>query len=191
MDPEPQSGPAENEDRDARDLARFLSGDERGFEDLVRRYETRLRAVAYGVLRDWGLAEDAAQDAFLTAYRKAATFRNEGAFRGWLFRIVLNRARDLARARRRRAEEGADPATAAFAEGVETQHRLEAEWAIGQSLDTLRPEHRMALVLKEIEGMGYQEIADVLGWPLGTVQTRVHRARIELRDALARNRRET
>ena len=77
-------------DRDA--LARYLDGDERAFEELVIRYEARVRHVAYSVLRDHALAEDVAQETFLTAYRKAASFRGEGSVKSWVLRIAVRRA---------------------------------------------------------------------------------------------------
>lgn len=168
-------------DRDA--LARYLDGDERAFEELVIRYEAKVRRIAFGVLRDHALAEDVAQETFLTAYRKAKTFRGEGSVRGWLFRIAVRRALDELRRRGRKAEvtyfgDGAEPAVG------EPHRQLEAEWDLERGLACLTPEHRTALLLKEVEGLSYQEIADSMGWPMGTVATRIHRARLELRAQL-------
>lgn len=168
-------------DEDGATLQRFLDGDERAFEELVSRYEVQVRRLAFGVLGDRELSEDVAQDTFITAYRKARTFRGGGAFRSWLFRIAINRARDERRRQGRRLEvalEGSD-------ERVSEPHRgLEAGWALARILPTIRPEYRAAILLREVEGLSYREIADTLGWPLGTVETRIHRARLELRAAL-------
>lgn len=168
-------------DDDRELLERFLDGDETAFEALVVRHEARLRRLAHGVLRDASLAEDVAQDAFLTAHRRAKSFRGEGSVRSWLCRIALNRARDELRRQKRRPE---NELPDELDSGVEPQRAADARWDLSRALSKLRPEHRLALVLREVEGMGYREIAEALGWPLGTVQTRVHRARLELRDAL-------
>ncbi len=163
-------------DRDA--LARFLDGDERAFEELVIRYEAKVRRIAFGVLRDAALAEDVAQETFLTAYRKADSFRAEGSVRAWLFRIAVRRALDQLKKRVRKAEVALlDDGRC----GVEPHEQLDAGWDLERALERLTPEHRAAIILKEVEGLTYQEIAESLGWPMGTVATRIHRARLELR----------
>lgn len=166
-------------DRDA--LARYLDGDERAFEELVIRYEAKIRNVAFGVLRDRGLAEDVAQETFLTAYRKAGSFRGEGSVRSWLFRIAVRRALDELRRRRRKSEVELTDAGGP----VQEPHKgLEAGWNLDRVLSELTPEHRTALILREVEGLSYREIAESLGWPVGTVATRIHRARSEVREML-------
>jgi len=166
-------------DRDA--LARFLDGDERAFEELVVRYEAKLRNIAFCVLRDRALAEDVAQETFLTAYRKADSFRAEGSVRSWLFRIAVRRALDELKRRGRKAEVALPDDGYRF---DEPHKRLDAGWDLERALERLTPEHRAALMLKEVEGLSYQEIAESLGWPMGTVATRIHRARLELRARL-------
>jgi len=166
-------------DRDA--LARTLDGDERAFEELVVRYEAKVRLVARGVLRDAALAEDVAQDTFLTAYRKADTFRGDGTVKSWLLRIAVRRALDELRRRGRRAE----GALSSAPEPRQRPHQaLDVGWDLDAGLDRLSVESRTALLMKEVEGMSYREIADAMEWPMGTVATKLHRARMELRDAL-------
>lgn len=165
-------------DRDA--LARYLDGDERAFEELVIRYEAKVRHVAFGVLRDRELAEDVAQETFLTAYRKASSYRGEGSVRSWLFRIAVRRSLDELRRRGRKSE----VPLPAIERGVEPHKGIEAGWDLERALAQLPPEHRVALMLKEIEGLSYQEIAESLAWPVGTVAVRIHRARLELKAAL-------
>lgn len=176
-------------DSDEQLLSQFLAGDERAFETLVGRYESRLRKVAYGLVRDWGLAEDVAQDAFLRAYRKAATFRGGSSVKAWLYRIAINRAHDELRRIRRKGEVALDIGMGepderrrASAEDVAAARELERH--VAMALSEMREEYRTALVLREMEGMTYREIAELLGWPLGTVQIRVHRGRLELRSRL-------
>ena len=175
-------------DSDEKLLTRFLNGEEEAFEALVVRYEAPLRKLAYGLVRDWGLAEDVAQDAFIRAYRKATTFRGGSSAKAWLYRIAINRAYDELRRIRRKKEvplenvslpERGRESTEAIAEARELQRK------IAHALAQLRPEYRTPLVLREIEGMTYREIAEFLDWPLGTVQIRIHRGRLELRSHLA------
>jgi RNA polymerase sigma-70 factor (ECF subfamily) len=166
---------------EARALERFLGGDEAAFEDLVTRYESKVRTLAYGILRDRGLAEDVAQETFLTAHQKARSFRGDSpaSFRSWLFRIAVNRARDELRRKSRRGEVELDESEAG--RDAPWDQRLDLSRAIAE----IRPEHRTALILREVEGLSYAEIAEALGWPAGTVMTRIHRARLELRALLS------
>jgi RNA polymerase sigma-70 factor (ECF subfamily) len=169
-------------DEDARTLERFLAGDEAAFEELVVRYESKVRNVAYGILRDRALSEDVAQETFLAAHRKARSFRgvqSGRSFRSWLFRIAVNRARDEYRRRSRRGEVLLE----------ESEGASEAPWDarldLTKALSKIRPEHRTVVVLRDVEGLSYAEIAKVLDWPAGTVMTRIHRARLELRALLS------
>jgi RNA polymerase sigma-70 factor (ECF subfamily) len=167
------------EDRDA--LARYLDGDERAFEELVIRYEARVRNLAFGILRDFALAEDVAQETFLTVYRKAGSFRGEGSVRSWLFKIAVRRALDELKKRGRKGEVAL---VDAHVDPNEPHKGLDAGWDLARALDRLTPEHRAALVLREVEGLSYEEIAKSLGWPMGTVATRLHRARLEIKAKL-------
>lgn len=168
-------------------LFQFLDGDERAFEALVERYEAPLRKLAYGLVRDWGLAEDIAQDAFIRAYRKAATFRGGASVKAWLYRIAINRAQDELRRIRRKREVSLESAIlpqrgTGSTEDLAAARELEGHLAV--ALAEMRAAYRTPLVLREIDGMTYREIAALLGWPLGTVQIRVHRGRLELRARL-------
>lgn len=175
-------------DSDEKLLARFLGGEEEAFEDLVARYEAPLRRLAYGMVRDWGLAEDIAQDAFIRAYRKAGTFRGGASVKAWLYRIAINRAYDELRRFQRKKEVPLETAPLSESGWASTEAVVEAsdlKRRIALALAELRPEYRTPLVLREIEGMSYREIAELLDWPLGTVQIRIHRGRRELRSRLA------
>jgi RNA polymerase sigma-70 factor (ECF subfamily) len=167
-------------------LARFLEGEEEAFEELVRRHESGLRNVAFGFVRDRALAEDVVQDAFIRAYQKASTIRSSGSIRGWLYRVAINRAQDeLRRIKRKREvamEETLDPTDSrpdVSGESVAISRELQKH--LNQALGDMRNDYRTPLVLREVQGMTYTEIAELLGWPLGTVQTRIHRGRVELR----------
>jgi RNA polymerase sigma-70 factor (ECF subfamily) len=183
-------------DSDERLLTRFLDGEEEAFEALVVRYEAPLRKLAYGLVRDWGLAEDVAQDAFIRAYRKAATYRGGASVKAWLYRIAINRAYDELRRLQRKKEVPLEQAghlelaeRARLAGDQASTHAMaeakELQTYIARALAELRPDYRTPLVLREIEGMTYREIAEFLDWPLGTVQIRIHRGRLELRSRLA------
>lgn len=177
-------------DSDEELLQRFVNGDEQAFETLVVRYEARVRNLAFGFVRDPGLADDVAQDAFMRAYRAASQYRGGGTVRGWLYRIVANRARDELRQIRRRREsaiDDVDPTGLAVSELGQTERRAESNELrrhLARGLATLREEYRAPLILREVEGLSYDEIAAALEWPVGTVKTRIHRGRHELRALL-------
>jgi RNA polymerase sigma-70 factor (ECF subfamily) len=177
-------------DSDEELLQRFVDGDEGAFETLVVRYEVRVRNFAFGFVRDPGLADDIAQDAFMRAYRAAAQYRGGGTVRGWLYRIVANRARDelrLIRRRRESAIDDADPAGLVASEFGQTERRVEGAQIrrhLARAVAMLREEYRAPLMLREVEGLSYDEIAATLEWPVGTVKTRIHRGRLELRALL-------
>ncbi len=175
---------------------RFRDGDEAAFETLVRRYEGALRKLAFGYLRDRMLAEDVAQESFLQAYQRIGTLGRAEAFRSWLFRIAINRAHDELRRRARKGEIGGE-------EGEERIRQLEEPVSLGRALEArdlgrqlskiiakLPEKYRRPLLLKEVQGMTYAEISELLGWPMGTVQIRIHRARLRLRGQVAHLREE-
>ena len=168
-------------------VTRFRGGDESAFEALVKRYEVPLRKLAYGYLRDRMLAEDVAQESFLQAYQRLDSLGRVEAFRSWLYRIAINRAHDQLRRKAWKGEvagEEGEERIRQMAEPGSPEQRLEDRdfgRRLGVCLAELPEKYRRPLVLKEIEGMTYAEIAEVLGWPMGTVQIRIHRARLRLR----------
>lgn len=172
-------------------LERFLGGDESAFESLVIRHEMSVRKLVSGLLRDPGTAEDVAQEAFLRVYRHAPSLEQPEAFRAWLYRIAINSARDALRRRQRRREVSLEdieqPARAVPGTVEDLAAARELRRDMTQALAEMRDEHRAPFVLREVEGLTYKEIASVLGWPLGTVQVRIHRARQELRVLLAKH----
>ncbi len=180
----------EAENREERRLLRRFreEGDPRAFDELVRRTESRVRSVALTILRDASEAEDAAQEAYLRAFRRASGYRGEGPVGAWLCRIAIRCAHDALRSagRRRRLVEAATPGEdqdrATRAEDAPEGMRRRAE--LSSALRTLAEAEREALLLKEVGGMTYREIADSCRTPLGTVQSRIHRARQRLAAAL-------
>lgn len=131
------------------------------------------------MLRDASEAEDAAQDAFLQSWRALPGFRAESSFSTWVVQIVTRRCLNLLRSRRPIASLEAEPEArdSSLAELVETRAELEA---LKRALARLTPEQRAALVLRELEGLSYEEIAEVLEISVPAVKGRIHRARLEL-----------
>ena len=166
------------------------AGDAGAFDALVLRYETPLRKLVYGYVLDWQVAEDVAQDAFLLAFRKLDRLDEHAAFKSWLYRIAINRAHDELRRRSRwgrRLDRNIDDEALAElpAPGAESgvESRLFRRALVG-ALAELPKSQREAVVLKDVVGMKYVEIAELLGCPIGTAQIRVHRGRGQLRRRL-------
>jgi RNA polymerase sigma-70 factor (ECF subfamily) len=201
FDPAPDPRRSATTDEHAREFERLrdlslveqaVRGDLDAFNRLVEIYQDYLFGLAVRVVRDREAAADAVQEAFLSAYRHLSRFRGD-SFRSWLTRIALNAATDVVRARKRRpanpfpeledeswqppADESASPERQAM---VRTRARL-----LGSALARITPDQRAAIVLYDVEGYDYQEIADMTGVSLGTVKSRIHRGRLALRDMLA------
>lgn len=170
-------------------------GDVEAFNQLVRLYEGRVYNLCYRMLGDPDAAADAAQDTFISAYRNLGKFRG-GLFRSWLLRIATNACLDALRARKRRPavslgakrdedDEGTgldvpDPGEALD----DTALRRELGAAIQQGLALLPEDQRIVVVLSDIQGLAYEEIAQVTSTNLGTVKSRLSRGRARLRDIL-------
>lgn len=183
---------------DAQLCARVASGEDAAFEALVLRHQHRVYAFCLRLLGDAAEAEDVAQDVFLTVYRSASTFRGESAFTTWLLRIAknqsLNRIKYLerrGRSMRRSIDEvsedrlgGGDDAERrnphALLEGGQTAQIVQ------QAIATLGEEHRVVLVLRDVEDLSYEEISRITGLPIGTVKSRIHRGRSALATRLER-----
>ena len=177
-------------------IERATAGDLDAFNQLVLRYQSTAYNVAYRMLRNEDGAADAVQDSFIKAYRALDGFQG-GNFRSWLMRIVANTCYDVLRARQRRATDSLDDLTFeqeqtpylidhserpdAYAERMDLNQFLEA------GIWSLPPDQRMVLVLCDIHGYSYEEIAEIAELPMGTVKSRISRARTRLRDFLLRN----
>ena len=170
-----------------------LSGQTEAFGELVSRYQNRLIHTLTSVLGSREDAQDVAQETLVRAFRKLGTFRGDSAFYSWLFRIAINSAITYQRKDRLprpsldalRERGGGDPGDPR--PDVQPSHSLEIEERqklVRSALTRLPEEYRTALVLKEMEGLKYEEIADLVGCPVGTVRSRIHRARNELREKL-------
>jgi RNA polymerase sigma-70 factor (ECF subfamily) len=178
-------------DPDADLVRRSRDGDLGAFEQLVERHQDVVYRVAARTVGH-NEADDVSQDAFLRAFHRLPRYRGEGSFRAWLLQIVHNTA--LNAAARRRPEPVADPGEPAASDAdagerqpAERLEREERRRRLESKLTALRPEHRAVLVLRDIEGLPYDEIAAVTGSPLGSVKGRLHRARGELIELLRNN----
>lgn len=177
-------------------LSQAQRGDLDAFNRLVLAHQEQLFNIAFRILGDEDLAADATQEAFLHAFQKITTFRS-GSFRAWLIRIVTNLCYDELRRQKRRPQTALEPLTA---DGEELEspawmsdggpspeaslEQKELEHAIEHCLQALPPPFRTIVVLADIEGLDYSEIAVALRIPLGTVKSRLARARLRLRDCL-------
>ena len=182
-------------------LRQAQRGDLEAFNRVVLEHQTRAFNVALRVLGDGEAAADATQDAFLSAYRNLRSYRG-GSFRAWLLRIVTNACYDELRRRKRRPAtsleelgpetEDGEPEVEAWlastADGPERlSERTELVHAIQNCLDRLPDEFRIVAVLADVQGYNYDEVSSVIGKPLGTVKSRLARARARLRDCLQRH----
>lgn len=170
-------------------------GDVEAFNQLVRLYEGRVYNLCYRMLGDADAAADVTQDSFISAYRNLNRFRG-GLFRSWLFRIATNACYDALRARKRRptvslsASSDLDDDGPAFdlpdagESPDERAVRRELSAAIQRGIDQLPEDQRIVVILSDVQGLAYEEIAEVTNTNLGTVKSRLSRARARLRDIL-------
>lgn len=182
-------------DEERRAIADAQRGDVQSFNTLVRHYEGRVYSLCYRMLGDPDSAADATQDAFLSAYRNIRSFRG-GSFRSWMLRIATNTCYDALRARKRRptisldidVEEDSDQSPLQIADDAEAPDdvavRRELAGEIQRGLRMLPEDQRAVLILSDIEGLAYEEIAQITGANLGTVKSRLSRGRARLRDVL-------
>lgn len=172
-------------------------GDPASFNQLVRAHQALVYRTAYRVLGNQGEAEDATQDAFISAFKHVRAFRG-GSFKAWLLRIVTNACYDQLRGKQRKPTSSLDallvdpddPAPgmdrAAPDSPQEAAERQELNAAIQKGLSDLPPDQRITLVLVDIEGLSYEEVAESTGANVGTVKSRLSRARAHMRDFLVK-----
>ncbi len=167
-----------------------LAGDSAAFGRLVTKYQDRLYNTLVHVVGCADEARDVAQDAFVQAFVKLETFKRGSAFYTWLYRIAFNQAVSRRRKRRptasienNREQTGQEPTGREAAPGqrIEGQERAVQ---VRAALAALSEEHRTVLILREVDGCCYETIAEMLDLPVGTVRSRLHRARLELREQL-------
>jgi len=193
-------------DADAHLVERVKLGDVRAFEMLVSKYQRRIERLIGRMVRDVDLVQDIAQESFIRAYRALPNFRGDSAFYTWLYRIAVNTAKkallDMKRdpmitesALRSQDDDGEETSRAEseLSDGETPEALLaskEIATAVNSAVEALSEDLRQAITLREIEGLSYEEIADVMNCPIGTVRSRIFRAReaiaVKLRPLLDR-----
>ncbi|MBM3145367.1 MAG: sigma-70 family RNA polymerase sigma factor [Chloroflexi bacterium] len=177
-------------------IQRARQGDLDAFNRLVLAYQDRLYTQAYRVMGEQGAAEDATQEAFISAYRKLHTYRG-GSFQAWLLRIVTNACYDELRRRKRKPVSSLEPRDQQGEEiespgwmvdpgelPEETLQKKELAAAIQRCLDQLSTDFRMVVLLVDVQGLDYRQAAQVIEKPMGTVKSRLARARLRMQDCL-------
>ena len=182
-------------------VRRFKSGDRDAFSEIVLRYQHRVFTMCVRWLGDRGVAEEVAQDVFLNLFRHLAEFRGESSLSTFIFRVTVNHCKNKRLYQHRRAHDRHDsidanpgndpdlpPPKQLADQGPGTDrsiHRSEAERILEQALGQLDDSQRAILLLRDVEDLPYEEIADILALPKGTVKSRLHRARAELARVLS------
>lgn len=177
-------------------IERARSGDQTALCDLIRCYERRAYNLAFRLMGNHADAADAAQEAMVRVYTRLGNFRGESAFSTWLFRVVTNTCLDELRRRGRRrcaslddplqCEEGAffRQTTTDADSPVDMAERREVQSVVQRAISCLPTDYRTVVMLRDLEDYSYHEIADILGASVGTVKSRLHRARLALRTIL-------
>jgi RNA polymerase sigma-70 factor, ECF subfamily len=182
--------PAVELDADQELVARVRNGDEEAFAKLVLKYQSRVLTLATRILDNRSEAEDVAQDIFVKVFQSLHDFRGASRFSTWLYRITVNHCLNHLRRRTRQQHTLVVTEPEEWMQespGSNPHKTLEQKerWALVQSkLQLLSPEHRTIILLRDFEGLSYEEIADVLQLESGTVKSRLHRARMELKTLL-------
>jgi RNA polymerase sigma-70 factor (ECF subfamily) len=183
-------------------VRRFKDGDRGAYTEIVKRYQDRVYTLAFRWMRNDQIAREVAQDVFLALYRALANFRGDAKLSTWIHRVVVNHCKNRRLYRKRRQSDRHEPLEgrrAASDDDVPARqfahegpgadagvHRSEAEALVREALDQLDEEQRMIIVLRDVEDLGYEEIAELLGVARGTVKSRLHRARASLARVLSR-----
>jgi RNA polymerase sigma-70 factor (ECF subfamily) len=171
-------------------LERLRAGDTTAFEALVTTYQHRVFAVAYRMLGNRAEAEEAAQEVFLRVYRAIGDFRGDARLSTWLYaitsRLCLSRLGSGARrmAQAREDESALDALTSHEADAATALEQREQQAALRRAIAELPEDRKIMVVLRDLQGLSYEEIAETLDLTLGTVRSRLHRARLELKEKL-------
>jgi RNA polymerase sigma-70 factor (ECF subfamily) len=169
-------------------VERVQNGDRRAFDLLVRKYQHKVVGLISRYVHDWSECEDIAQEAFVRAWRAIGSFRGESAFYTWLYKIAVNTAKNHLVAMGRRPPTGdIDVEDAVYVPGATRMHesatpekelmRQQVEQTVFSAVQALPEELRTAITLREVEGLSYEDIAEKMGCPIGTVRSRIFRAR--------------
>ncbi|MBC8133840.1 MAG: sigma-70 family RNA polymerase sigma factor [Deltaproteobacteria bacterium] len=182
-------------------IARLKDRDEQAFNEIVRAHGDKVFSLVYRMLGNRAEAEDLAQEVFVTVFKTVDTFRSESKFSTWLLRIAANHCKNRIKyLSRRRTDAGgldgmpeekmSDAGQAPMQSHIDAPDVLleaaELEQLMQQAIETLDEDHRLLIVLRDVEELSYEEIGEVSGLPEGTIKSRLHRARMTIKDYLAR-----
>lgn len=187
-------------DPDQELIGRFLAGDEGAFNRLVLSYQNRVYGLCYRMMGNLEEAEEVAQEVFITVYKSLGDFRGDSRFSTWLYRVTVNHCKNrikyLGRRKYYQSQSFEEPVETAEGDTMTRQiadehldplgnmEQREVQNIVQEKMSELDEEQRTVVFLRDIEGMSYQEIADILELREGTVKSRIHRARLELKDKL-------
>jgi len=176
-------------DEDSLYIEEFLGGKEEGFEMLVRKYQDRVLNIVYSLIGQDRESEDIAQEAFLKVYHNLSSFKRQSQFSTWLYRIVVNTTYDFLRKRKNFiSNKNTLESSLATCEGPKDALLIkERDALIQKAIGKVPVKYRAAVVLKDIEGLSYVEISKVLHCSIGTVESRIYRARQFLKEELLRS----
>ncbi len=184
---------------DAALIRAFQAGDKSAFDELVLNHKDKLFNVCYWFLGDYHEANDSAQETFIKVYKSLKTFRLQSSFSTWLYRIAVNTCKNKIKSLEYRYQkkmvridnpgdsEGGIPSIEIGDESLSPVREFEKRerlMLIKQAIDSLHPEQKTVVVLRDIQGLSYEEIVQITGFNLGTVKSKLARARLELRDKL-------
>jgi len=187
------------EDPDFDLIKRFLTGEEEAFNRLVLSYQNRVYGLCFRLTGNLDEAEEVAQEIFITVYKSLKNFRGDSRFSTWLYRITVNHCKNRMKYLGRRGYftsesvdqpvevENGEVARQIRSEDMDAlsqMERKEVQKLVQDKIQELDEEHREVILLRDMEGLSYEEIAEILGLPEGTVKSRIHRARLELKAKL-------
>lgn len=175
------SNRSDAEDDDYPLIRQFIEGNERGFKTLVLKHKEKVRNLVYLTLGDSEFVDDISQDVFISVFHKLKDFRFESKFTTWLYRITINKCRDYLRKKKVRSifvpikDEGSE-----YGAGYQPEN-IDIPQLVRKAIDRLPEKLRFPLIMRDIEGLSYKEIADNLGTEVGTIKSRIFRARETLK----------
>lgn len=175
---------------DAECVRRVQQGDTNSFETLVRRYQKAIFNMVYRLLGDYDEAAEVAQEVFLSAFKSIQQFRGDAVFSTWLYRIGFNHAstrrKSLNSTHQRHVPlDGTEVIADGSADPAKSVEHKEIQQRVQQALDSLDPEDARIILLRDLQDISYEDVAEMLGIPVGTVKSRLHRARQALKATLA------
>ncbi|MGC8659472.1 MAG: sigma-70 family RNA polymerase sigma factor [Desulfomonilaceae bacterium] len=188
----------DNNDEDEELVRRCAGGDREAFNDLVLKYQKKVFSVAYRFVGDAEEANDLAQEIFTAAYQNLKSFRGDSKFSTWLFQIATNRGKNRFKYLKRRGffmnkgssenDDEGDPGNRSLPDQTANPEELlsgnQIRKAVIEAINELEPDHKEIVILRDIEGLSYDEIARILNLPEGTTKSRLHRARMVVKEKL-------